>query len=116
MTERCSGSSFSEVRKSELRSRTFFPGIGMTKTTPVRPNLGSFLAFRNLYQKKNIAGFSNCGRRTTSGTPATVSCNSPGSGLNPQPDEFPSPSQVMWGKTQDHGDLGDKQSGCGMRT
>jgi hypothetical protein len=29
---------------------------------------------------------------------------------------IPKSLSVMWGKTQDHGGLGDKQSGGGMRT
>jgi hypothetical protein len=40
----------------------FVPGIGITNTTPLRPNSGSFFAFWNLFQKIDGAGFS-----TTSG-------------------------------------------------
>jgi hypothetical protein len=34
----------------------FVPGIGITNTTPVRPNFESLFAFWNLSQKKNNPG------------------------------------------------------------
>jgi hypothetical protein len=34
-------------------SQTFFPGIGITNTTSLRPIFGSLFVFWNLFQKKN---------------------------------------------------------------
>jgi hypothetical protein len=39
---------FPEGRKPE----PFYPGTGITNTTPLRPNFGSLFAFRNLFQIK----------------------------------------------------------------
>jgi hypothetical protein len=33
----------------------YFPGVGVTNTTPLRPNFGSLFAFRKVFQKKNSA-------------------------------------------------------------
>jgi hypothetical protein len=38
---------------------SFFPCIGITKTTPLRPNFGSLFAFWNLFQKKNSAAYTH---------------------------------------------------------
>jgi hypothetical protein len=48
-----SESSFSEKRKLEQRSRTFYPGIGIANTTPLRSNFGLLFIFHNPFQKKN---------------------------------------------------------------
>jgi hypothetical protein len=48
--------SLSEGRKPERRSGTSFHGIGITNSTPLRPNFWPLFAFRNLSQKKNGAG------------------------------------------------------------
>jgi hypothetical protein len=53
VTERRTGSSFSEEHKPE----PFFPGTGITNTTPLPPNFGSLFAFQNLFQKKNNVGW-----------------------------------------------------------
>jgi hypothetical protein len=39
------------------RAGTFFRGTGITNTGPLRPNFGLLFAFRNLFQKKDSAGF-----------------------------------------------------------
>jgi hypothetical protein len=54
--ERHSGR-FWEGGKPEWHSGTFFPGIGITNTTPLQPNAGSLFAFQNLFLKKNSAGY-----------------------------------------------------------
>jgi hypothetical protein len=46
------GSSVSEGRKSERRCGALLPGIGINNTSPLRPNIGSVYAFRNLYLRK----------------------------------------------------------------
>jgi hypothetical protein len=55
------GTSFRKLsgRKPERRSGTLFPGIGITNTIPLRPIFLSLCAFRNLFFKKNSAGFSS---------------------------------------------------------
>jgi hypothetical protein len=35
--------------------RNLIPGVGITNTTPLRPNFGSLFTFLNLFQKKNDA-------------------------------------------------------------
>jgi hypothetical protein len=54
-----------EVLSQKDRSRKdvpecHFPGIGISNTTPLRPNFGSLFAFRNLFQNKNSVGYMKC--------------------------------------------------------
>jgi hypothetical protein len=54
--KRCSESSFSQGRKPERRSGTFFPGIGITNTSRDRPNFVSLCVPEPISFKKNCTG------------------------------------------------------------
>jgi hypothetical protein len=54
VTERLSGSFLRRAQAGTAFRNLFYPGIGITNTTPLRPNFGSLFAFRNFFERKIV--------------------------------------------------------------